>query len=40
MEMETKTRDGKVLPMPPSEDAKYMLVICSAFINYLIEKLS
>lgn len=24
----------------PSEDAKYMLVICSAFINYLIEKLS
>lgn len=24
----------------PSEDAKYMLVICSAFINYLFEKLS
>lgn len=24
----------------PSEDAKYMLITCSAFINYLIEKLS
>ncbi len=24
----------------PSEDAKYMLVTCSAFINYLIEKWS
>lgn len=24
----------------PSEDAKYMLVSCSAFVNYLIEKLS
>ena len=24
----------------PAEDAKYMLVSCSAFINYLIEKLS
>ena len=24
----------------PSEDAKYMLVTCSAFINYLIEKIS
>ena len=22
----------------PSEDAKYMLVSCSAFVNYLIEK--
>lgn len=22
----------------PSEDAKYMLISCSAFINYLIEK--
>jgi hypothetical protein len=24
----------------PSEDAKYMIVVCSAFINYLLEKLS
>lgn len=24
----------------PSEDAKYMLISCSAFINYLIEKIS
>lgn len=24
----------------PAEDAKYMLVFCSAFINYLIEKWS
>ena len=24
----------------PSEDAKYMLVSCSAFVNYLIEKWS
>ena len=24
----------------PSEDAKYMLISCSAFINYLIEKYS
>ena len=24
----------------PAEDAKYMLVSCSAFINYLIEKQS
>ena len=22
----------------PSEDAKYMLIACSAFVNYLIEK--
>ena len=24
----------------PSEDAKYMLISCSAFINYLIQKWS
>lgn len=24
----------------PAEDAKYMLVSCSAFVNYLIEKFS
>jgi len=24
----------------PSEDAKYMLISCSAFVNYLIEKWS
>ncbi len=26
--------------MAPAEDAKYMLVSCSAFVNYLIEKWS
>jgi hypothetical protein len=24
----------------PAEDAKYMLVSCSAFVNYLVEKWS
>ena len=24
----------------PAEDAKYMLISCSAFVNYLVEKFS
>lgn len=31
---------GKDLKNVPAEDAKYMLVTCSAFINYLVEKWS
>lgn len=31
---------GIVFTNAPSEDAKYMLVSCSAFVNYLIEKWS
>jgi len=39
----TSDADGIRHPMlekanPPSEDAKYMLISCSAFINYLIAK--
>ena len=31
---------GKEFTNAPAEDAKYMLVSCSAFVNYLIEKCS
>ena len=35
------TRHGSIdFKNAPAEDAKYMLISCSAFINYLIEKLS
>ena len=38
---ETGIRHGGIdFTGAPAEDAKYMLVSCSAFVNYLIEKLS
>lgn len=38
---ETGIRHGGIdFTKAPSEDAKYMLVSCSAFVNYLIEKYS